>query len=243
MPDAQTSPPKALALVLPCYRPAADWVERLVTRFEAFAKTLPGYTVAVMVVHDGSPGGLPAEEIAELRSRLPELHYIDLPVNRGKGAALRAGIAATPAPYTLYTDIDLPYTTASMTRVAEALLADGGVVAAERFDDYYAGVPAFRRVLSRGHRFAMRRLFRLPVSDSQAGLKGFDERGREVFLSTTVDRFLVDLDFISRCRGRVEVRPVRVELRPDVVFTDFGLGILRAEARNFIDILSRAWRT
>ena len=239
MPDVPTRPD--LSLVIPCYAPQPQWAARLAERYTAFAKTVHPLSTELIVVHDGTPGGLDPDELASLRERLPEAAYLEHAVNRGKGAALRTGVAAARARLTLYTDIDLPYTTDSMARVAQALHAFGGVVAAERFDDYYASVPLFRRVLSRAHRLAMRGLFRLPVSDSQAGLKGFDERGREVFLETTVDRFLVDLDFIARCRGRVDVRAVRVSLRPDVVFTDFGLGILRAEAANFARIFRRAW--
>ena len=235
-------PPRPdLSLVVPCYAPQAGWPDRLADRYTAFAKTLPDAATELIVVHDGTPGGLRDADVERLRERLPAVRFLSYATNRGKGYALRYGIRGAPAPLTIYTDVDLPYTTASMSDVAAALHAFGGVVAAERYDDYYAGVPRFRRLLSRAHRSAMRRLFRLPVSDSQAGLKGFDERGREVFLETTVDRFLVDLDFIARCRGRVPVRPVRVTLRPDVVFTDFGLGILRAEAGNFARVLWRAW--
>ena len=235
--------PRTVALVLPCYRPAPGWVDRLALRCTAFGKTFPGHTIVPVLVNDGTPGGIDPADVARLSDRLPGLLFLDDATNRGKGAALRRGMAAAPpsAAYP-YTDVDLPYTTASMSAVAEAVLACGGVVAGERFDDYYASVPPLGRVLSRAHRLAMRKLFRLPVSDSQAGLKGFDESGRAVFLATTVDRFLVDLDFIARCRDRVPVRAVRVELRPDVEFTDFGLGILRREASNFVSILLRTWR-
>ncbi len=236
-----TSRPADLTLVVPCYRPSAAWADRLADRFEAFAKTLAPLAVDLVLVHDGTPGGLDPAELRRLRSRLPEVLVLDDPVNRGKGAALRRGVSATAAPVVMYTDVDLPYTTASMTAVAEGILARGGVVTGERYEEYYVTVPFWRRLLSRAHRYAMRRLFKLPVSDSQAGLKGFDESGKTVFLETSVDRFLVDLDFIARCRGRVSVTPVRVELRPDVVFTNFGLGILRTETRNFLQILKTSW--
>ena len=230
-----------LHLVVPCYRPRPGWGAQLGRRFTAFAKTQP-VPVVLTLVHDGTPGGLDDEELVGLRSLVPGVQIIDLPRNRGKGAALRAGVLrAAGAAVTMYTDVDLPYTVESMRRVADHVRAHGGVAAGERFADYYQEVPAFRRRLSRLHRWLMRRAFRLPVSDSQAGLKAFDEGGREVFLATTVDRFLVDLDFIARCRGRVAVAAVPVELRPDVTFTDFGLGILRAEAANFVSILRRSW--
>ncbi len=233
--------PLQISLILPCYRPAPGWVARLSERYVAFCAEVRPHVVRLTVVHDGTPGGLDPSDIDALRLVTPRLTFLNLARNRGKGFALRQGVAASQADLYVYTDIDLPYTTASMVAVVDRICTRGGVVAGERFDDYYATVPPFRRLLSRAHRYAMRKLFRLPVGDSQAGLKGFDESGKAVFLETTVDRFLVDLDFISRCRGRVDVRAVRVQLRPDVVFTDFGIGILRTEAGNFLRILRASW--
>ncbi len=239
--DDYSLPPTRIALILPCFRPAAGWVDRLTQRTQQFAADLAPSELTITVVHDGTPGGLPESDVLRLRSLNPGLTWIDNSVNRGKGAALRQGIAAAEADLYLYTDIDLPYTTASMVAIVHHLRQCGGVAAGERFSDYYANVPLFRRLLSKTHRLIMRLLFRLPVSDSQAGLKGFDESGKQIFLETSVDRFLVDLDFISRCRARVPVVAIHVELRPDVVFTDFGLGVLRTEAGNFGRILWRSW--
>lgn len=231
-----------VVVVVPCYRPQPGWGALLAERFAAFAKTQSA-GARLVLSHDGTPGGLAPEELRRLRRGVPDVEILDSATNRGKGAALRAGVAfAGEAPITLYTDVDLPYTLASMQRVAEHVRVNGGVAAGERDERYYAQVPRFRRWLSRAHRRLMRTAFRLPVSDSQAGLKAFDAVGRRVFLGTSVDRFLVDLDFIARCRGRVAVEPVKVELRAGVTFTDFGADILRAEAANFVNILKRTWR-
>ncbi len=228
-----------LQLVVPCFKPPKGWGARLCHRFRQFAAGAGG-SVGLVLVDDGSPGGLAGVELEPLRA-LPRFKFISYPDNRGKGAALRMGVAATDAKLVLYTDVDLPYTLDSMLRVYRALQTDGGVVAGERHEDYYANVPAFRRRLSHFHRRMMRSFFRLPVSDSQAGLKGFAAVGKGIFLRTTIDRFLVDLDFLARCRGRVAVRPVRVELRPDVEFTDFGVGILVGETANFAQVFRGSW--
>ena len=87
----------------------------------------------------------------------------------------------------------------------------------------------------------MKFVFRLPVSDSQARLKGFDESGKELFLQTKIDRFLVDLEFLARSNKKVSVHPVLVSLRPGVVFTDFGIGILLSEIGNFWSVMKGAW--
>jgi hypothetical protein len=87
----------------------------------------------------------------------------------------------------------------------------------------------------------MRLVFRLPVTDSQAGLKAFDQAGQALFLDTEISRFLVDLEFLARASRQLRVTAVEVELRPDVVFTDFGLNLLLKEVRNFAKILRGVW--
>lgn len=124
-----------------------------------------------------------------------------------------------------------------MARVAETLLHKGGVAAGNRDTTYYAHVPLFRRLLSKFLRWMLRNLLRQPISDSQCGLKGFDAAGKAIFLQTTIDRFLFDLEFLMLANGKVPVTPVPVELRPGVVFSKVGWKILTTELRNFLRLL------
>ena len=87
----------------------------------------------------------------------------------------------------------------------------------------------------------LRHLLRLQVTDSQCGLKGFDSAGKAVFLETTIDRFLFDLEFLLLAKNRVPVAPVPVELRAGVVFSKVGWKILSAEGRNFLQLFFRQW--
>lgn len=56
----------------------------------------------------------------------------------GKGAAIRAGIARSRAPYTIYTDIDMPYTAESMCEVIDRVFAGTDVVIAVRNRSYHS---------------------------------------------------------------------------------------------------------
>jgi len=100
-------------------------------------------------------------------------------------------------------------------------------------------VPFFRRLLSRSLRWLLRNVLRQPIGDSQCGLKGFDEAGKEIFLETTIDRFLFDLEFLMLADGRVPVTPVPLELRAGVTFSKVGWKILATEGRNFLWLLLR----
>jgi glycosyltransferase involved in cell wall biosynthesis len=235
--------PKRLSVILPCYNPSAGWEQALATRWTQVSAQLAqsGLQLGLTVVNDGSPRGITSDNIATLRQLMPAVQVVDYPDNRGKGFALRAGVRATEADYYIVTDADFPYTTQSMQAIVHCLLTEGGIAAGNRDLNYYAHVPAFRRWLSKALRWMLRHLLRLQVTDSQCGLKGFDQAGKAVFLSTAIDRFLFDLEFLMLAKGRVKVTPVPVELRPGVVFSKVGWKILATEGRNFGGLLWRQW--
>ena len=70
------------------------------------------------------------------------------------------------------------------------------VVIGVKDQSYYDHVPPLRRSISRVFRFFVRSLLRIPTDDTQCGLKGFDQVGKAVFLKTTIDRYLFDLEFV-----------------------------------------------
>lgn len=210
-------------------------------RFHALQTSLSDLTtdVGLVVVNDGSPRNVSGEKLARLRDLIPGVHIVSYAENRGKGYALRQGVQAASGDFYLVTDFDFPYTLESMRRIVQTLTERGGVAAGNRDTAYYAHVPLFRRLLSRFLRWMLRNLLRQPIGDSQCGLKGFDQAGKAIFLTTTIDRFLFDLEFLMLANGKVPVTPVPVELRPGVVFSKVGWKILATEGRNFLKLLFR----
>ncbi|MEZ4943054.1 MAG: glycosyltransferase family 2 protein [Saprospiraceae bacterium] len=228
-------------VIVPCYNPPEGWEQALADRFARLQEALAGVAgqTTLMVVIDGASANTTAANTNRLKTLIPGVQVIQYAENRGKGFAMRLGVQAATATFLLLTDIDFPYTTDSMRRVADTLREKGGIVAGNRSTAYYANVPAFRRWLSKGLRWLLRHVLRQPIDDSQCGLKGFDPNGKAVFLETTIDRFLFDLEFLMLANGRVPVTPVPVELRPDIVFTSLGWKILAAESGNFLKLLLR----
>lgn len=229
---------------MPCFNPTPGWVASLSGKFLGLQAQLIalGLEANLTLVNDGSTRNVEAENLRQLVENVPSTQIIQYPANRGKGHALRQGVAATDADFYLLTDIDFPYTLPSMVRVAQVLLEKGGIAAGNRDTGYYSNVPFFRRMLSQGLRWLLLRVIQLPVSDSQCGLKGFDRAGRTVFLATTIDRFLFDLEFLMLAGGQVPVVPVPVELRAGVVFSKVGWKILLTEGRNFLWLFLRRGR-
>lgn len=230
-----------ICIVVPCYNPSPDWGKTFAFKYFEILEAMRslGLTTELTVVNDGHINGRKPEAIDQIPALIPGCKVIDYEQNRGKGYALRAGIAASQADYYLVTDADWPYTTESISAIAKTLMEKGGIAAGNRDLAYYQNVPLFRKLLSRGLRLMLRYLLRLQVTDSQCGLKGFDNAGRTVFLETSIDRFLFDLEFLLLARNRVLVTPVPVELRKGIVFSKVGLKIISTEGWNFMKLFFR----
>lgn len=230
-----------LNIIVPCYNPAVGWEQALIARFNTFASAnqMADIDLNLIVVDDGSSRNTSPAIFSAIEQRIPGAKVVHYTENRGKGYALRQGVAASSADYHLVTDIDFPYTADSMTLIIRNLIQNGGIAAGNRDTSYYASVPAFRRWLSRSLRWLLRNVLRQPIDDSQCGLKAFDNEAKALFLQTTIDRFLFDLEFLMLANGRVKVTPVPVQLREGVIFSKVGWSILATEGRNFLRLLFR----
>jgi glycosyltransferase involved in cell wall biosynthesis len=228
-----------LNVIVPCYNPAPGWEQVLAQHFAEFTEELgrPDWTVQLVVANDGSVRNAEPSNFARLSELIPNALVVSYAENRGKGYALRQGVAAHEADFFLVTDTDFPYTYETMVRVLDVLEEKGGIAAGNRDTTYYESVPPFRRKLSKSLRWLLRNVLRQPIDDSQCGLKAFDNAGRTIFLETSIDRFLFDLEFLMLATGRVPVNPVPVQLREGVVFSKVGWAILATEGRNFLWLL------
>lgn len=233
--------PVRLHVVVPCYNPPSGWEQAMAAHFLELSRALGDLVgeLKLIVVNDGSSRHTTAQNFAYLKEISPAATVVDYAENRGKGYALRQGVASSDADYYLVTDADFPYTMDSMVRVVQTLLAKGGIAAGNRDTSYYERVPLFRKWLSQLLRWVLRHVLQQPIDDSQCGLKGFDAAGKVIFLQTTIDRFLFDLEFLMLAYHKVSITPVQVELRESVVFSKVGWKILATEGRNFLWLLFR----
>ncbi|MBT9392993.1 glycosyltransferase [Hymenobacter sp. NST-14] len=243
MPATSLQPPAQLALVLPCYHPPLHWATNILTSLARLRALLPAdTTLHLYVVNDGDASGVSPADLDLLTQQLPgSFTYLTYALNQGKGHALRTGISQVEEPYCLFTDIDFPYQETSVAALYQVLLAGADVAVGVRDDAYYAQIPPARRRVSRLLRRLTRHVLRLPVDDTQCGLKGFNAAGRRLFLRTTTKRYLFDLEmlFLAARRGELRVVPLPVELKPDVVFSRLNPRILLTESLNFVRILGR----
>lgn len=224
---------RKIDLVLPVYNPNKGWLDQVQANRQLLAAAC-GEEIRLIIVDDGSEKNLGIEP----NTFQETVQLIKLPFNQGKGAALRKGFEAADAPIVLFTDIDFPYEIDSIVKVVRSIENGADVSLGYREDDYYDRVPLFRKIMSESFRFVLKTILRFPITDTQCGLKGMNQRGKDIFMQTKIDRFLVDMEFIKRAvkAKNLRIEPVVVQLRDDVVFSKMGIRVIIGELMNFMRI-------
>ena len=233
----------SLDIILPAYNPLPGWEETVIGRFQSLEKALPAFKITLFIVNDGSRTLDETTSNTLLRNAIPDIQWISYKDNKGKGYALREGVKKTSGDYILYTDIDWPYTEESMLGLIKILDKKTDAVIGIRDAEYYAHLPLSRRRISKLLRKINANFLRLKVDDTQAGLKGFSKKVKPIFLATTINRYLFDLEFIfllSSKKNAVNVQGIPITLRPGITFSQMNRKILLQEARNFFKIW---WKT
>lgn len=195
------------------------------------------------LVNDGSKSGIRPEDIRLLSDKIAGFTYIDSPVNQGKGGALRDAVRQTTGKWVIYTDADYPYLIANAVEMFHVLSTDAAdVVVGVRDEQYYDQLPLGRKIFSLSLK-VMNYLFfpQLKVKDTQSGLKGFNQKGKEVFLKTRIPAFLFDMEFLVLASKRPDIRIhwIYVQAREGIVFSTMRAKTILTELYNFISILFR----
>lgn len=229
----------SLSIILPCYNPIDNWVENVVAKFNQVEAEIKD--VQLILVNDGS-GNFAEQAFIAAFNAFGNITCITYNENKGKGYALRQGVKAATGELIIYTDIDFPYTHESFLKVYSELKNNGVDVAVGiRSEDYYKHLPQARVRISKLLRWFIKKFLRIPTDDTQCGLKGFNQKGKEVFLQTTINRYLFDLEFIFlSARKKLAVKTVEVELRPEIVLSKMNWKILVQEFGNFLKIFVKS---
>lgn len=229
---------KSLDIILPCYNPIVNWHERIVNSIQSFMKLHDDIDLSLIVVNDGSKSIINAEEINYIEKNVPQFKFVNHEINRGKGHALREGVKLSNADYIIYTDIDFPYIIKSLDDVYTQLINGYDVVVGVRSSEYYKKVPKTRIVISKILKYFIKKSLGIYTTDTQCGLKGFNKKGKEVFLSTRIERYLFDLEFVylSSKNKNIKINSSIVELREGVEFSTLNLRIILSESFNFLRV-------
>lgn len=228
-------------IIIPCFNPpSADWVSNIVKEFKTLEQLLPHQQLGLILVNDGSTKGIAEKDFEIINSQIQDSQVISYKENKGKGYALRQGVAHSDADFHVFTDVDFPYKLESVASIIQTLIAKKGIAAGYRNQNYYQKVPLFRKILSIAFRSFIR-LVGVPVNDTQCGLKGFDNQGKSIFLNTSIERYLFDFEFLilAARQKNIPIYSVDVELKEGVTFSTMGWKVLKTEFFNLLKILLR----
>ena len=103
---------RRISVILPAYR-AAPLVAEAIQRIRDDVQPAE---VEIIVVDDGSK-----DETANIARESGADQVIELTQNRGKGEAVRRGMAAASGSYLVFTDVDLAYRPSQIMNIVEAL--------------------------------------------------------------------------------------------------------------------------
>lgn len=200
-----------IRLVVPCFNEAHRLDERAFSEFH-----LPGHDLRIVFVDDGSTDAT-ADVLDRLcAKRSPQLEWVHLDSNRGKGEAVRCGMRHAlrdpDTQYVGYWDADLSTPLSAVAAFLEAFEAHPKVQlvlgARVRMLGRVIERKAYRHAYGRLFATAVAALLDLPVHDTQCGAKLFrvTEDVVAAFEEPFVTRWVFDVELVARLMGRWEAR-------------------------------------
>jgi len=228
-----------LTVVVPAFR-EPDRIASTVQRIhDELADITADGGVEVVVVDDGS-----GDDTAEIALAAGAEQVITLPRNRGKGAAVRAGMLASRGRVVVFTDADLAYDPAQLRRALEEVEAGWDVVIGNRrhVDSQVARSTGLRALGSRVvNRLSAAVLLAAP-RDTQCGLKAFrGDVARSLFPLTRVDGFAFDIEVLHLVE-RAELALGEIPVRLDETDAPSTVRIGRDVVRLALDLVRvRRW--
>lgn len=193
MPDT----PFRLSLVIPCYQ-ELHRLEKCVAGIEAALALVPGKH-EVLLVDDGSTDGT-ADFAESLLRAIPNAQVVR-ERHRGKGAAIRAGVAASQGEVVFIADADWSMPPGQILRFVP--LEDGPqgllIASRERPDSQRHGEPLSRHLLGRVFNTLVRHTLLPGIQDSQCGFKCLPgDLARSIFCDMQTEGWAFDVELIKR---------------------------------------------
>lgn len=201
-----------LSVVVPAYGEVAAIGATIERIRDELAGVASNGGLEVVVVDDGSGDGT----AAAARSAGADL-VIEFAQNRGKGAAVRAGMLAATGRTRAFTDADLSYAPAQIERLMAAVEDGWDVVVGNRHHEgstTLVAAGALRQVGGRAINVATRAVLVGPHQDTQCGLKAFrSDVAQVVFGHSHIEGFAFDVEVIHLVeRYGLSLREVEVEV-------------------------------
>jgi dolichyl-phosphate beta-glucosyltransferase len=201
-PEAQS---ESASLVIPAYNERAR-IDACIRSVAQWARSRPGgWDWEVILVDDGSSDGTAEAARALASAECMPLKLVSYGTNRGKGAAIRAGVLASTGDPVLISDTDLSTPLTEWVKLAERLPTHPIAIGSRALrEDLVRRRQAPHRVLLGKAGNGLIRILAVPgIRDTQCGFKLFrGDVARDLFRRSRIDRFAWDVEILYLARRR-----------------------------------------
>ncbi|HJY98698.1 MAG TPA: dolichyl-phosphate beta-glucosyltransferase [Patescibacteria group bacterium] len=185
-----------LTVLIPCYNEAKVIKENL-TEISEFLSS-KNYEWELLVVDDGSRDNS-VKKVLELKN--PKIKLVSYKINRGKGGALKEGIAKSSGRYIIFMDADLSVPVETIDAVLDKLEEGKSdvVIGTRKIKSAKVLVhqPWLRENLGKGFTFITRIITGVKISDFTCGFKGFSGvSAKKIFSNSLLTRWAYDAEIL-----------------------------------------------
>ncbi len=201
-----------LSIVIPAYNEGDTISATLQKISEAASKAVESFEI--VVVDDGSTDDT-YRRLRSLAKENPSVVAVRIPINRGKGNAVKKAAEKVRGGAVIVMDGDLDIDPSHVRQYVEALRNYDICIASKRHPDSVYRAPLMRKFLSVSFNKTMRLLTGIRFTDSQTGLKAMrGEHFRRIMGVISVKRYAYDVEILAVAdllRLRVAEFPVKIE--------------------------------
>jgi dolichyl-phosphate beta-glucosyltransferase len=235
----------SLSIVIPAFNEEQRLprlIEELAKSAEAMAANSGFNFMEGVIVDDGSSDSTP-DLLREAAAAHPFVRFVSGNTNRGKGAAIAAGVRAARGDYSLLTDIDLSTPLSDLSQLARAVHEGADIAIGSRVvgDAVVKDAPTYRKRLGQGFNLTVRALTGLSFGDTQCGFKLLTTAAARELLAVQVCRgWAYDVELLMRARlASLDVAEIPVSYVHD---SRSQMSVASASVRMLLDVVELSLR-
>lgn len=239
-----SSPGGFFSIIMPAYNEGATIYENLRETTNTLEKA--GYGHEIILVNDGSTDNT-AREAGRAAKEFKHIKIVDFSVNGGKGHALKAGFDYVKGDFVVFLDSDLDLHPKQLHNLIDIMRERDVdvVIGSKRHPQSQLNYPFSRKIISNIYALILWLLFRLPLRDTQTGLKVFKYKVlKEVFPKILCKRYAFDVEVLANAHHlgyRIAEAPVVLHFKRPMKWGRIGLGDMYATGMETLAVFYRMY--
>lgn len=207
---------KKLSVIMPCYNEG----NKIFANIQTTEKLIGSFQkdFELIVVDDGSKDNT-KEEIQKALVESKKVKMVSYSPNRGKGWAIKRGVAESSGEFIAFLDADLDLSPLHIKDFMIKMEQTGVqvVIGSKMHKDSQVNYPKRRKIMSFGYYVMLLILFHLPVKDTQTGVKLFKaDCLKQVIGMVQSTGFAYDIEILAHIvknGGKIAEMPVILEFQ------------------------------